>query len=374
MINRPFTPIRIAMGVLVILLSSRAIAAQPPPAVVVQVVDVQAIQNPDEYTARIRAIDSVDVLARVQGFLEDVAFQPGQMVSAGDLLFEIEPDQYQAAVASAQARVAQATATSKKADLDLARARRLSETQSVAQSVLDEAEANAEIARADVQAARAQLQAAELNLSYTRISAPFQGEISLNEYSVGTLVGPESGPLARLIQLDPIRAVFAVPEGAVVDMRQRMASDDSVNPDGFELRLRLPNGSAYPHRGHIEHVSSEVDPSTGTLPIRVEFPNPDHLLIPNQFVTVFISEGEAPARPVVPQSAVLQDRQGRYVYLLTKDQTVTPRRIRTGARVPNGWAVEEGLTGGETVVVQGIQRLSDDIRVQPVPANPEVQR
>src|SRR3546814_6403086 len=136
------------------------------------------------------------------------------------------------------------------------------------------------------------------------------------------------------------------------------------------LTLRLPNGSEYPHNGRVEYAESEVDPQTGTVAIRLVFPNPDDLLLPNQFVTLLAREGEVPSLPVVPQTAVLQDRQGRFVYLLNDDSTVSQRRIETGTRVENGWAVSAGLSGGETVIVQGIQRLSDGIAVQPSEGQP----
>lgn len=338
----------------------------PPPAVVVETVKVEPIEDPEQFTARVEAIESVDIVARVQGFLENIAFEPGQQVAAGALLFEIEREQYEAEVAAAQAQVAQAQAAAREAERNLTRIERLVREQSVSEATLDEARANAEIAEANLQTARAELRAAELNLSHTRITAPFDGQIGLNRYSVGTLVGPQSGPLARLIQLDPIRVVFSVPEGTVVT-RQQQAGGDGVagSRTDYQPRLRLPNGTEYPHTGRIDYIANEVDPSTGTLPVRVAFPNPRHLLIPNQFVTLFLFEAQSPRRPVVPQSAVLQDREGRYVFLLTGDQTVTRRRIRTGARVEHGWAVQDGLEGGERLVVQGVQRLSDGARVQP---------
>lgn len=343
----------------------------PPPAVVVERIEVQEVSDPDEFTAHVEAIESVDVRARVQGFLQTVAFDAGRAVEAGDLLFEIEPDQYQAQVAAAKAQLARAEAAREEAQSNLARMQELIERQSISQAALDEARAAFEMAEADVQAARAALTTAKLNLSYTRITAPIAGQIGRALYTQGNLVGPESGALARIVQLDPIRVVFSVPEGLVVTLRQQEAGGGgAVDPNALRLTLRLPNGTEYQQTGQIEYVATEVNPQTGTVAVRVVFSNPDHLLIPNQFVTLIARAEEIPSLPVVPQSAVLQDREGRFVYVLGEGNTVSQRRIETGARVENGWAVTEGLSGGEPVVVQGIQRLSDGMTVQPTEGQP----
>lgn len=341
----------------------------PPPAVVVERIEVRPVRDPVEFIARVEATEAVDVRARVQGVLQAVAFQAGQPVAAGDLLFEIEPDRYQAAVESARARVAQAQAARQEAQRTLARNEELAEQQQVSRAVLDEARAAFEIAQADVAAAQAQLRAAELDLSYTRISAPIPGEIGRALVTRGNVVGPESGPLARIVQLHPIRVVFSVAEGMVVTLRQEAAGGE-VDTGSIRFSLRLPNDTTYEQPGELEYVASEVDPQTGTVAVRTIFPNPDRLLIPNQFVTLLAEDEAVEERPIVPQTAVLQDRQGRFVFVLRDDNSVTQRRIATGARVDNGWAVTEGLEGGEPVVVQGVQRLSEGARVQPAQGQP----
>jgi membrane fusion protein, multidrug efflux system len=192
------------------------------------------------------------------------------------------------------------------------------------------------------------LRTAELDLSYTRIAAPIRGQIGRALFTQGNLVGPEAGPLARLVQLDPVRIVFSISEGFLVTLRQQEATGSAIDPNALHLTLRLPNGADYPQTGQIEYVESEVNPQTGTVAMRAVFPNPDHILIPSQFVTLVSRETEIPTLPVVPQTAVLQDREGRFVYLLGENNTVSQRRIETGARVENGWAVTEGLSGGRT--------------------------
>lgn len=350
-----------------------AVAQQPaaaPPAVVVEKVEMQQASNPTRFTGRIEAIESVDVRARVTGFLHAVTFKDGQEVKAGDTLFEIEPDQLEAQVASAQAQVARAEATRISAEQTLGRNRTLLERNSVAPAVVDDAQATFDAAAADVQVAQAALTKAELNLSYARVTAPISGNIGRATFTVGNLVGPDSGSLARIVSLDPIRVAFAMAEGLLVTLRQHGAGGNGVDPKALKLSLRLANGTEYDQAGQIDFVENEVDPQTGTVTARAIFPNPHHVLVPGQFVTLSVQEKEPPQLPVVPQAAVLQDRNGRFVYLLGKNNTVSLQRIDTGARVGNGWAVTTGLNGGEQVVVQGIQRLADGMTVQPSEGQP----
>ncbi|MGX5732924.1 efflux RND transporter periplasmic adaptor subunit [Bosea thiooxidans] len=344
--------------------------AAPPPAVIVEKVEVQQVGNPARFTARIEAIEAVDIPARVTGFLHAVSFKDGQAVKAGDVLFEIEPNELEASVASARAQVARAEATRQSAERTLARNRELFARNTVSQAVLDDAQAAFDIAAADVQVAEATLKTAELNLSYARITAPISGTIGRATFTVGNLVRPDSGSLARIVSLDPIRVAFAISEGLLVTVRQQEASGNPVDPNALKLSLRLANGTDYAQRGRIEFVESEVDPQTGTVTARAVFPNPHHILIPGQFVTLSVQEKEIPSLPVVPQAAVLQDRKGRFVYLLGRNNAVSQRRIETGARIGNGWAVTTGLNGGEQIVVQGIQRLADGMTVQPSEGQP----
>jgi membrane fusion protein, multidrug efflux system len=344
--------------------------AAPPPAVVVEKIEVQQVKDPARFTARIEAIEAVDMRARVTGFLRSQAFKDGQAVEAGDTLFEIEPNELEAVVSSAQAQVARAEATRNSAERTLARNRDLFARNTVSQAVLDDAQAAFDVAAADVQVAEATLNTAELNLSYARITAPISGSIGRATFTVGNLVGPDSGALARIVSLDPIRVAFAMSEGLLVTARQEEAKGSTVDPNALKLSLRLANGTDYDETGRIEFVDDEVDPQTGTVTARAVFPNPHHILIPGQFVTLSVQEKATPSLPVVPQTAVLQDRDGRFVYLLGGNNTVSQRRIDTGARVGNGWAVTTGLKGGEQVVVQGIQRLAEGMTVQPSEGQP----
>ncbi len=359
-----------ASAVCIATVSSAQQAAGPAPAVVIEKVEVKPADTPLQFTARVEAIDSVDIRARVAGFLQSVGFKDGQEVKAGDTLFEIEPDQLRASVDSAHAQVARAEATRQSAERTLSRNLSLLARNTVSQAVADESQAAFDISVADVEVARAALETAELNLSYARITAPISGSIGRTAFTAGNLVGPDTGALARIVSLDPVRVAFSVTEGELITIRQSQAGGSGIDPGAFNLSLRLANDSEYNEPGRFEFIEHEVDPQTGTVTARAVFPNPHHVLIPGQFVKLEIREKDTPDMPIIPQAAVLQDRGGRFVFLLAKDNTVSQRRIATGPRVGGGWVVTSGLTGGEQVVVQGTQRLTDGMTVAPSEGQP----
>ena len=347
---------------------AQAPAQQPAPAVVVERIQVEEIAKPEDFTARVEAIDSVDIRARVEGFLQSIDFQPGQQVKANDLLFTIEPNQFQAQLASAQAELARAQATLTTASQSLQRTKELFGTRTISQAAMDKATEDFDIASANVTAAKATVSLAELNVSYTQIKAPIAGVISKSNFSVGSLINPSSGPLTRIVSLDPLRVAFSLAEGTLITFRQEQRFNEM--PPKLDLALRLANGTIFKGTGRLEYVDSEVNPQTGTVTVRAIFDNPDHVLVPGQFVTLIAKEQDAPRLPVVPQIAVLRDKEGPYVYLLGADDTVSMRRIDLGTRIATGWAVTEGLSAGDQVVVQGVQRLREGIKVQPTEAMP----
>lgn len=347
---------------------AQAPAQQPAPAVVVERIQVEEIAKPEDFTARVEAIDSVDIRARVEGFLQSIDFQPGQRVKANDLLFTIEPNQFQAQLASAQAELARAQATLTTASQSLQRTKELFGTRTISQAAMDKATEDFDIASANVTAAKATVSLAELNVSYTQIKAPIAGVISKSNFSVGSLINPSSGPLTRIVSLDPLRVAFSLAEGTLITFRQEQRFGEM--PPKLDLALRLANGTIFKGTGRLEYVDSEVNPQTGTVTVRAIFDNPDHVLVPGQFVTLIAKEQDAPRLPVVPQIAVLRDKEGPYVYLLGADDTVSMRRIDLGTRIATGWAVTKGLSAGDQVVVQGVQRLREGIKVQPTEAMP----
>ncbi len=339
--------------------------APPPPAVVVETVTTAPAEAPNEFVGRVEAVRSLDVLARVQGYIAEVAFQEGAAVETGQLLFRLDRAQYEAELAAAEAQLRRAEAAAVEAERSLARSRELRENNTVAQARLEEEIAAFEGAQADLMERRANVDLARQNLSYTEITASIDGRIGRALFTIGALVGPQSGPLARIVQIDPLRVVFSLTETQLIEVRQAQARGDAVAAESLAFQVRLPNNQIYPLTGTLDFIGSEVDPNTGTVPVRVLFPNPDSILLPGQFVSLVVSPKDPQRLPVVPFSAVQRDREGPYVFVVAEDDTVSRRRIATGARLTGGWAVQEGLEAGEVIVVQGTQRLRDGARVQP---------
>lgn len=344
-------------------LSATGVSAQQPPAPAVITAQIETARTGalNSFTASVEAIESVEIQARIQGFIEEVLFDAGEIVDTGDPLFSIEPDQYQAEVLSAQASLAQAEAQRVRAESEAARQQELVNRNASAEVNLEQARADFQVAEANVQAAEAGVKLAQINQGYTTITSPITGKIGQALITKGNFVGPSAGSLAQIVQLDPIRVVFSLPEQLLLDLQQSDIADTGA--EAVTFKVTLANGSDYPLAGRLEYINNRVDPATGSVAVRVVYDNPDALLLPGQFVTVVIAEKDPQEFPVVPQTAVLQDREGRYVFVLNDNSTVSQRRIETGPRMQNGWAVTEGLQQGESVVTEGVQRLQDGMTV-----------
>ncbi len=331
----------------------------PPPAVVVAPVENRDVAPSWEFLGRVQSIQGVDLVARVQGYLEDRKAEEGSIVKAGQLLFVIEPAPYQAALDAAQAQLAKAQATLRDAEQNLGRQQELRQKGVTPQANLDAAQAQRDSAAADVQAAQAQVETAKINLGYTQITSPIDGRIGHANVTKGNVVGPSTGPLARVVQLDPIRVVFSVDDRTLTNARQQ---NQGVPLEQLSARyvptLRLGNGQMYPEKGKIDFVDNQVDPNTGTVAVWASFANPNGLLLPNQFTTVVIHPDQKEERPVVPLAAVQQDQQGQYVFVVGDGDHVQQRRIQTDFQVGQDLVVKSGLREGETIVVQGLQKVT----------------
>jgi membrane fusion protein (multidrug efflux system) len=347
-------------------------ASSPPIAVTVSPVRTQDISTSAEFIARVVAIQKVDVQARVAGYLQQVNFSEGQDVKQGALLYVIEPGLYQAALASAEAQLAQAQATLRNAQLNYDRNAALLKRDNVAQATVDEALAQRDIANAQVAAAQAAVDTAKINLGYTRISAAIDGRIGTTAATVGNVVGPTSGTLATIVQIDPIRIVYSVNQRDLVAFKQKNpnASQEQLN-SRFVPGLRLPDGSIYGQTGRIEFIGNTVDPATGTIAVYADFPNPSALLLPGMVATALIRPEEPRRTLTVPVAAVQQDQQGRYVLTVDQNGHVVQRRIEIGNQVDQSWAITSGLQEGEEVVVSGLQKIRPGQVVKAVPASAE---
>jgi membrane fusion protein (multidrug efflux system) len=332
--------------------------AQPTPLVSTERVKVEMVSPETRLPGRVEAERAVDVPAQVQGVILSQHFQDGDFVRAGQLLFTLDQATYAAQVEQAQAQVLRAQAVLTERETALARATTLAEKLAVSRAALDEARANRGTAAADLALARAQLRAARVDLARTRIAAPISGRAGKAAFNRGALVGPQGQPLVRIVQVDPVRVVFSINERDLLTARQNAAgaSQEALNAV-FRSTLELPNGSVYPGSGRVEFVDNEADRNTGTLAVRAVFDNPRGLLVPGQTLMVRARDARAVARPTVPSAAVQEDVQGAYVYVVGAGGVAQRRTVRVGAVEGDRSIIEQGLNGGETVVVAGLQKV-----------------
>jgi membrane fusion protein (multidrug efflux system) len=330
-------------------------SAPPPAAVSVTPVVSRQVTESVDYIGRITAIEKVDIVARVPGFIEERNFTEGQEVKTGDLLFRIEQDIYKAAVDQARATLAKAKATEVNAKLQLERGKELVRNQNIPQATVDQRAADEAAAHAGVMEAQAALEQAEINLGYTEIRSPIDGRIGLAILTKGNLVQPSSGRLATIVSQDPIYVIFPVSQRNLLDHYRRRSDAEKNGP--VTVRIKLPNGTIYPHPAVANFLDVQVDPTTDTVAVRATVPNPEHLLIPGGVVGVSVERGAPKSALTVPQAAVLLDQSGRYVLVVDADKKVEQRRITTGAEQGRNIVVTEGLKEGEQVIVEGIQKV-----------------
>jgi membrane fusion protein (multidrug efflux system) len=328
----------------------------PPPAVSVTAVTSRQITETTDYIGRLTAIDKVDIVTRVPGFIEERTFTEGQQVKKGDLLFRIEQATYKAAVEQARATLAKAKATEVNAKLQLERGKELVRNSNIPQATVDQRAADEEAAQASIMEAQAQLDQAEINLGYTEIRSPIDGRIGLEIFTVGNLVQPSSGRLATIVSQDPIYVIFQVSQRNVLEYKRRVA--ESAGGDKYlTIHIRLPDGSIYPHPGQIDFLDVQVDTTTDTVAVRARVPNPERLLIAGGVVGVILERGAPQSALVIPQSAVLLDQAGRYVLVVDAAKKVEQRRIMTGVEQGRNIVVTDGLKEGELVIVEGVQKV-----------------
>ncbi len=362
----PTVSLLIALSVSLILPVS--LSAQSQPTVGVTGVPVGNASPRHEFVGRVEAVDAVDIRSRIEGFLENRLFEEGQIIKKDQDLFLIDSRALQISLSEAKAGLASAEASLADAKRRLERNQSLS-TQTVARATLEESQAAFETAEANVLAAQARVAQADLDLTFSHISSPIDGRIGASALSVGSFVSGSATTLARVVAMDPIRVVFSVSDRAILDLR---AAAGGISKDElasrFEPALRMSNGQQYGEKGKIEFFGNEIDEATGTLPIRTLFANPQFLLTPGQFVTVIVSETKQQIRPMVPLGAVQQDRDGKFVFLVDESNKVTLRRIKVSSQMGGLWIVEDGLKGGENLIVEGLQNVSEGLAVQVVPA------
>ncbi|MCC6271880.1 MAG: efflux RND transporter periplasmic adaptor subunit [Deltaproteobacteria bacterium] len=338
-------------------------AAVAAPTVQVTPVARRNIPQYVEYVGQTEAPVSVEIRARVEGFVQEVAFVEGSNVKEGDLLFVIDPKPYEEKLARAKGKLAETQAGYLRAKSDVERFRPLAKMQAIPQRDFDDAVALEKAAQAQVDAAQADVRSAELDLGYTKISAPVSGRIGSTSARVGSLVGKgEPTLLATISNTDRMWVSFGISEVEYLNFQKRRQERPREAQD-FKIELLLADGSVHPHPGKVNFADRSIDPKTGTLRVRVEFPNPEGVLRPGQFGRVRVLLGEQTDALVVPISAV-QEVQGTYsVFVVGADQKASFRPVKPGLKFDNLWIIEEGLQVGEEVIVEGVQKVKDGMTV-----------
>ncbi|WP_234052420.1 MULTISPECIES: efflux RND transporter periplasmic adaptor subunit [unclassified Xanthobacter] len=349
-----------------------ALAQMPsggPPAVGVATVAPEDVRPTTEFNGRIEAIERLNAVARVTAFLEERLFTEGTDVKKGDLLFRLERAPFAADVAAKQAAVAQAQAQLDNANLTFDRADKLQKSGTGSQSTLDNAVASQRTAQAQLQSAKAALQIAQINLDYTEISTPIDGRIGRMAVTVGNVVSPSSGALVSVVSQDPMYVTFPVPTRKLIELQQEHAAEGGAE-GGLRLRLRLPDGRLYEELGQLDFIDVNVAAATDSITVRGRIPNPvrgngQRELYNDEFVRVVLEAVKPQQVLAVPRAAVMTDQQGDFVYVVGADKTAQVRRVKLGQSTAGKASVIEGLSPGETIIVEGVQRVRPNAPVDP---------
>jgi membrane fusion protein (multidrug efflux system) len=350
-----------------------------PPAVGVIKVERQPVTEKREFIGRIQATDRVELVARVTAFLDQRLFTEGSEVKKGDLLYRLERGPFESDLQAKQAAVEQAEAQLQNANLTLTRAQTLLKTPAGQQATVDTALANQRSLSAQLLAAQAQQRLSQINLDYTEIRAPIDGKIGRTAVTIGNVVGPTSGVLTTIVSQDPMYVVFPVSLRAALEMREQYRAAGAFN--SVRLTIRLPDGRSYGQEGKLDFADNTVSPTTDTIILRGTIPNPrfehpepgqitNRELTDGEFVTVVL-EAVAPTPSLtVPRAAVLADQGGDFVYIVDAENRAQQARIKLSQSSNATEAVvESGLSEGQTVIVEGLQRVHPGQPVAPGPAS-----
>ena len=345
--------------------------ADPPPAKVsVAPVLIRTVTEWDEFTGRLEAVNTVAVRPRVSGFVSAVRFREGALVGRGDLLFQIDPRPFQAEVDRLNAELARARATVQRASSEAQRADRLAAQDAMSREEHDRRGSFAQEASAQVDAVAAALRSAQLNLEFTRVTAPIAGRVGRAIATQGNLVssGPaEATLMTTVVSLDPIYAAFDVDEQSFLRYGS-LATGGRAGGDKPALPIQMAIGAdqAFPHGGRMNFLDNQVDAGTGTIRARAVFANPAHALTPGLFVRLRVPGTGSYGGALVRDSAIGTDLDKRYVLIVTKDRIVEQRPVTLGPNLDGLRVVRTGVSAGDLVVVNGLQRVRPGMKVEPV--------
>ena len=333
--------------------------APPAPEVLATTVIPRDVPVLHEAVATLEGFITATINAQVQGYIISRDYKEGGLVKKGDLLFQIDPRPFQATLDQAKGQLAVAQSNQTKADADVKRALKLFQQKVISDQERDTYINSASSTKANVQAAEAAVRQAEVNLGYTKITAPIDGIVGIAKAHVGDLVGPSSGTLTTISQVDPITAVVNVGEQSFTEF-----ITDHPDPDererylhGLQFDLRLSDGSLYPHKGKFDAEDRNLDPKTGSIRMQLTFPNPGNRLRPGQFGNVRAAIKVAKGALVIPEQAVTEIQGNRMVAVVDSENKIAMRPVKMGEHAGGMWQVLEGLKPGEKVVVQGLLKV-----------------
>ena len=343
----------------------------PPAEVSAVTVEAKSLPVAFEYVGQTAGSREVEVRARVTGILLTRNFEEGARVKKGQSLFTIDRAPYEAALARAQADVAAAEARAQQAARNAARLKPLYAEKAVSQKDYDDAVSAEAIGDADVKAARARLAEVRLNLQYTRVESPVSGIAGRALRSEGSLVSGPEVLLTSVVQADPIWVNFGIPDNEQSRLEKEAQAGRLTLPKKFEVELRLADGSLHPVKGTLDFTDVRISPATGTREARAELPNAEAVLSPGQFVRVILHGAVRPNALLVPQRAVLEGPQGKFVYLVNEKNQAESRAVQVGEWSGDAWIITGGLKGGERVIIDGLMKLGPGAPVKIAQAKPE---
>ncbi len=355
----PFFTLALCAASLLPACSKKEQAAAEAPEVVVAQPVVKNVAGAGEYTTRIEADESIEVRARVNGYLQETLFKDGDMVKKDDVLFVIDPKPFVAELEKARGQLKEAESKLELAAANAKRADQLFKDNTISRVEFEKYTTDGQAAQATVQTARGAVEAAELNLKYSRVTSPLTGKAGKGAFSVGNLVEAGKQVLTTIVSLDPVKASFDVDERSALEMRRQTMEkglDVGAARERVKVQLILADGKEYPHFGKIDFVDNQVNASTGTIRVRAVFPNTEQLVAPGMFARVRLI-GEAKEALLIPERAIGTDQSDKYVYVINDQNIAEFRKVKPGAMSEGLRVIEEGLKPGERVVVDGLLRV-----------------
>jgi membrane fusion protein (multidrug efflux system) len=342
--------------------------AQAPPAIPVGVVTAErkSVSKTLDFVGRVEAVQRVEIKARITGYLENVLFNEGDLIMEGAPLYSVEKGLFQAAVEQAEGALAKDKAAKTLTEAQLQRADELLAKGSGTQVARDQAYAADETAKGSLLIDQANLQTARINLGYASMASPISGKVGRTNITKGNVVTPQSGPLTVIVSQDPMYVTFPVSQREFLRAQE---AGQSVDITGIKVALRFADGSSYKYPGKINFIDVTVDRATDTVLARAAFPNPDFALVDGQLVRVGLEAGKPDEKIVIPQAALISDQEGVYVFIAS-DGKAAIRRIKPAGESGAGVIIDQGLSGGELVIVEGTQSLRLGAAVRPTPLPP----